>query len=87
MSPTAFVRTPYHMLPITIVLKAIKQKVYRQLHCLECGQPIADITDKVLMTYDGDSAIESYSPDRIGLIEIHCPRHQCKQYYRMEQAL
>lgn len=87
MYPATVIRTPYHMLPITIVLKAIKQKVYRQLHCLECGQPIADITDKVLMTFDGDTPMETYSPDRIGLIEVHCNRHQCKQYYRMEMAV
>lgn len=87
MSPSTYFRTPHHQQPITIVLKALKQKVYRQLHCLECGQPIADITDKVLMTFDGETPVETYHPDRIGLIEVHCPRHQCKQYFKLEQAI
>lgn len=87
MNDYSIIRTPYHQQPITIVLKAIKQKAYRQLHCLECGQPIADITDKVLMTFDGDTPVQTYEPDRLGLIEIHCPRHQCKQFFRMEFAV
>lgn len=87
MNPYQPIRTPYNQQPITIVLKAVRQKVFRQLHCLECGMPIADITDKVLMTFDGDTPIATYEPDRMGLIEIHCNRHQCKQYYRMEMAI
>lgn len=67
-------------------MKAMKQKMYRQLHCQECGQPYADITDKVVMAFDGESDMTRYEPDRIGLVEVHCPRHQCKQYYKLEFA-
>lgn len=80
-------RTPFHQQPITIVLKATAQKVYRHIHCFECGMPFADITDKVLMAFDGDTPLTSYEPNHLGLIEVHCPRHQCKQYYKMEVAV
>lgn len=87
MYPNTLIRTPYHELPITIVNKAMRQKTYRQLHCLECGQPIADITDKIVVVIDGETVIEQLEPSRIGIVELHCPRHQCKQYYRMEFAI
>lgn len=87
MSPGAVVRTPYHRQPITLVFKAVKQKIYRQAHCLECGQPFADITDKIVTVFDGETELGQMSPDKLGIIEIHCPRHQCKQYYRMEFAV
>lgn len=78
--------TPYNQQPITVVIKAIKQKVFRQAHCFECGQPIAEITDKIITTFDGATPIEHLLPDDMGLIEVHCKRHTCKQYYRMEFA-
>jgi hypothetical protein len=87
MNPKRVFRTPYHQQAITVVLKATKQKIYRHMHCIECGMPFADITDKVLMTFDGDTPISTYEPDKIGLIEVHCPRHQCKQYYKLEMAI
>lgn len=81
-------RTPYSQLPITLINKAMEQKYYRQLHCLECGWPIADITDKVLVILsDTGTVIEKLLPNAIGLIELHCKRHDCKQYYRMEFAI
>lgn len=79
-------RTPYNEQPITVVLKAVQQKAYRHVHCSECGMPYADITDKILTMFDGNTIISTYEPNRIGLIEVHCPRHTCKQYYRMEFA-
>lgn len=87
MIPSSTVRTPYHKQPITIVMKAIRQKTYRKLHCYECGQPFADISDKVIIAFDGETPVSRYEPDRIGMVEIHCTRHQCKQYYRMEFAV
>jgi hypothetical protein len=65
----------------------MKQKVYRHLHCMECGMPIADITDKVVMAYDGATTFDSLIPEAIGLVEIHCPRSSCKQFFRMEFSL
>lgn len=87
MNPNTIIRTPYHQQPMSLVFKAIKQKVFRQLHCMECGQPFADITDKVVIAYDGATPMERYEPDKMGTVEVHCPRHQCKQYYRLEFAV
>lgn len=80
-------RTPYSQLPITLLNKALEQKYYRQLHCIECGWPLAEITDKVIMLSDSGTSFEKLLPDAIGLIELHCKRHNCKQYYRMEFAI
>jgi hypothetical protein len=80
------IRTPYHKQVITIVLKAVTQKKLRRLHCMECGWPIADISDKVLVVFDGETAIDTLEPDNHGVVELHCRRHQCKQYYRLEFA-
>lgn len=79
-------RTPYNELPISYVFKATRQKVFRQSHCIECGWPIADITDKVVVICDGNTTIEKLIPDNIGVIQVHCKRHQCKQYIRFEFA-
>lgn len=78
--------TPYNQQPITVLIKAVKQKVFRQLHCLECGRPFLDITDKILSVSDSVTPIEQLNPDEVGIIEAHCSRHDCKQYYRMEFA-
>ena len=56
------------------------------MHCMECGMPFVDITDKALLVFDGSTPLASYDTTKVGLIDIHCPRHQCKQYYRMEMA-
>lgn len=80
-------RTPYHQLPITLVRKSIHQPMLRQLHCLECGWPIADITDKVVVVFDGETMIDRIVPNAIGITEVYCHRHQCKQRYRLEFAL
>lgn len=87
MHPDSLVRTPYYQLPISLVNKAIRQKVYRPLFCIECRWPLAEITDKVVIVSDNSVIIEQLIPDRIGMVEIHCSNHRCKQYYRMEFAL
>lgn len=79
--------TPYHQFPITMVMKATRQKTYRQLHCSECGWPIADITDKVVVIFDGDTPIDRLEPNRLGLVDLRCHRSDCKQYYRLEFAV
>lgn len=79
--------TPYNQLPITIVMKAMRQKVYRQAHCLECGWPYADITDKVVAMFDGETQLDTYLPDQFGMVELHCPNRACRQYYRLEFAI
>lgn len=86
MNSDTLIRTPYHQLPITLINKAMKQKMYRQLHCTECGWPIVDITDKIITVFDGATPIEKLIPDDIGIVETHCKRSNCKQYFRMEFA-
>lgn len=79
-------RTPYNEQPITVVMKATRQKVFREAHCWECGMPIAEITDKIVTVFDGVTPLIQLEPDRMGIVELHCNRHTCKQYYRMEFA-
>ena len=76
-------RTPYNTLPITLVLTTITQKSYRRLHCLECGKPFLDITDKVATATEGAQPIEDLRPNALGFVEPHCRTHTCKQYYRI----
>lgn len=83
----AISRTPYYDLPITIVQKATHQKVFRQIHCIECGMPFADITDKVVAIFDFATPIIELHPDRIGIVACHCPRKVCQQRYRFEFAI
>jgi hypothetical protein len=78
--------TPLSYLPITLVMKALQQKTFRKQHCLECGYPFAQIVDKVVVAFEGDEQIGKYEPDLIGLVEVQCPRRQCRQHYRMEFA-
>lgn len=87
MQIDSLIRTPWHQVPITIVNKAMRQKVYRTLFCVECAWPLAQITDKVVVISDNDTEISQLMPDNIGLVETHCQNHRCKQYYRMEFAL
>lgn len=82
----ASAQTPLNEQPITVVMKAMKQKTYRQAHCWECGMPFMDIVDKIVTVFDGTTPVETYKPDEIGLIDVHCSRHQCKQHYRLEFA-
>lgn len=81
------VRTPYAQMPITLVYKAMQQKVFRDLHCMECGMPILQVTDKVVMGYDGTDEMARYEPNQFGVVEARCDRHICKQRYRLEFAL
>lgn len=77
-------RTPYIEQPITVVLKAIKQKVLRELHCIECGWPLGAITDKILVVFDGETQVNQFVPDALGVIALRCKR--CKQNYKIEVA-
>lgn len=87
MHVDTIIRTPWHQIPISIVNKAMNQKVYRNLHCSECGWPLAQITDKIVVISDHNVEIEKLIPDAIGLVETHCQNHRCKQFFRMEFAL
>lgn len=82
MKPTV-TRTPFNTMPITLVLTTLTQKAYRRLHCLECGRPFLDITDKVATATEGTQPVDQMKPDQKGFIEPHCHFHYCKQYYRI----
>lgn len=80
---TELARTPYHTMPITLVLTTLTQKVYRRLFCMECGKPFLDITDKVASATEGVEPLDQMQPNEKGFIEPHCHNHLCKQYYRI----
>ncbi len=80
-------KTPYYKMPITIVQKAVQNKVFRQVHCLECGMPFAEITDKVVTVLDFDTPIEMLHPDNMGVVGTYCTRRACQQRYRFEFAV
>lgn len=73
--------TPYSAMPITIGLYATKQKVFREIHCIECGMPFLNITDKVITLMDFDTPIEDYRPDVVGRVQMRCTRKNCAQRY------
>lgn len=76
-------RTPYHQLPISLILKSIDRKLYRDQFCIECGHPFMAISDKYARIYDGSVPIELLRlNDRV--VEHRCSFTQCKQYYRVE---
>lgn len=78
----ALQRTPLHQMPITLVLKSLDQKVYRDIYCLECGHPLVAISDKVVLLLDASSPMESLTSEKI--IETRCRHSYCRQFYRFE---
>lgn len=78
------VRTPHYQIPIAIVMKATNDKVYRQVHCISCGMPFAEITDQIVSIQDYASPITQMKPDEFGFVAVHCPRKQCQQRYRFD---
>lgn len=76
-------KTPYHELPITMVLKSIDRKVYRDQFCLECGHPFFAISDKFIRIYDGAVPIEMLRENE-RVIEQRCEHTYCKQFYRLD---
>lgn len=77
------IRTPYNQLPISMVLKSIDRKVYRDQYCVECGHPFMSISDKYVQIYDTAIPIEKLrTAERV--ISARCNFHFCKQFYRVE---
>lgn len=87
MNEYTVIRNPLNQLPITLVNKAIRQKLRRPLHCLECGKTLCFITDKVILVADIPDDVSRLVPDAIGIVDIQCQQHVCKQQYRLEFAL
>lgn len=75
-------RTPYNQMPITMVLKSIDRKLYRDLYCLECGHPFVAISDKVIALLDSTPPIDKLRETE-QVVEARCRFHYCRQYYRM----
>lgn len=75
-------KTPYNELPITIALRSIERKVYRDQYCIECGHPFMAISDKAVLVFDGISEVEKMRGGKI--IEARCKHSYCKQFYRLE---
>ena len=84
MLNASVIRTPSYEMPITLVQKAMHHKLYRKLHCIECGIPFAEVTDKVVAILDFASPIAEMHPDGFGVVACHCPRKICQQRYRFE---
>lgn len=76
-------RTPYNQLPISLVLKSIDRKLYRDLFCLECGHPFVAISDKVIQIYDANVPVDKLRENE-KVVEARCRYHYCRQYYRLE---
>jgi hypothetical protein len=82
MNINSNVRTPYNQMPITMALKAIDRKVYRDMHCLECGRPFIAISDKFITIIDAAIPVQLMrGGERV--IEARCSNHYCKQYYHV----
>jgi len=76
----AIIRTPYHQMPITLALKSVDRKVYRDQYCIECGHPFITISDKYVSIVDAAIPVQMLrGGDR--MIGGRCNSHQCKQRY------
>lgn len=82
MNSITRIRTPYHTLPITLALKSLDRKVYRDQYCIECGQPFITISDKFISIIDAAFPVQlARGGERV--IGARCGRHDCKQYYNL----
>lgn len=76
------VRTPYHTVPITMALKAIDRKIYRDIYCIECGRPFLSMSDKYVSIIDAAFPVQmARGGERV--IGVRCSNHICKQYYHL----
>lgn len=83
MNSSSVIRTPYNQMPISLVLKSIDRKLYRDQYCLECGHPFMAISDKYVAMYDGGIPVDKLRESQ-KVIEARCKYHYCKQYFRVE---
>lgn len=77
-------RSQYYQIPITISLLSVSFKYKQDLHCLFCGMPFTQVSDRVLSVSDSPLSPEG---EGIGPVETRCPRHTCKQRWALEFAL
>lgn len=82
MNKDATFRTPYNEVAITMALKAIDRKVWRDCYCIECGRPFIAISDKFITIIDAAFPIQmARGGERV--IEARCSNHYCKQRYNV----
>lgn len=82
MNRDALIRTPYHSMPITLVLKSTDRKVWRDIYCVECGHPFMAISDKYAVIIDAAIPVNLLRGGE-RMIEVRCKNHPCKQYYNV----
>jgi hypothetical protein len=75
-------KTPYNEMPMTMVLKSIDRKVYRDIFCSECGHPFMAITDKIVTILDSNIPTDMLR-DSERIVETRCKHHYCKQRYNL----
>ena len=76
------IRTPYHEVPMTLVLKSIDRKAYRDIYCMECGRPFLSISDKFVSIIDAAFPVQMARPKEM-IIGPRCGNHYCKQRYNI----
>jgi len=82
MKVDKLIRTPYNTMPITVSLKSMDRKVYRDQYCWECGRAFVAISDKFISIIDAAFPVQmARGHERV--IEARCGNHYCKQYYHM----
>lgn len=82
MNVDKLIRTPYHEIPITLSVKAIDRKVWRDQYCVECGKPFIAINDKFVSIIDAAFPVQ-LARGRELVIEARCGFHYCKQRYNI----
>lgn len=82
MNIDRLIRTPYHTLPITMALKSVDRKVYRDVHCIECGRPYLSMSDKYVSIIDAAVPVQMLRRNEM-LLGVRCGNHTCKQRYQV----
>lgn len=76
------IRTPYHTMPITLAVKSIDRKAWRDQYCIECGKPFIAINDKFITIIDAAFPVQ-IARQREMVLEARCGSHYCKQRYNL----
>lgn len=82
MNSNTLIRTPYNTWPMTLSLRSIDRKVYRDQYCIECGKPFIAITDKFISIIDAAFPVQM-ARNGEKIIEARCSNHYCKQYFHI----
>lgn len=82
MNKDTLIRTPYHQMHITLALRSVDRKVWRDQYCTECGRPFIAISDKFVSIIDAAFPVQM-ARGRERVLEARCGNHYCKQYYHI----